>query len=77
MGGGRISNGAEGQSQRFEISDHPDYMRHNEINCQSQFLPSSLLPTSDGCASLRERRERERRSARGPTPETETGEPPP
>jgi len=43
MGGGRISNGAEGQSQRFEISDRPGYVRHNEINCQSQFPPSTHI----------------------------------
>lgn len=59
MGGGRISNGAEGQSQRFEISDRPDYVRHNEINCQSQFPP--FYPHRMGAHPFARARERERK----------------
>lgn len=79
MGGGRISNGAEGQSQRFEISDRPDYVRHNEINCQSQF-PSPPPFTHIGWVRIpppEKILEREGRSARGPTPETEIRPPSP
>lgn len=38
---GRVSIRAEGQSRRFEISDHPG---NDEINCQSQFHPPPTLP---------------------------------
>lgn len=59
-GGGRISNGAEGQSRRFEISDHPDYVRHNEINCQSQFPPLPFYRHRvDAHPSARDETERE------------------
>lgn len=65
MGGGRISNGAEGQSQRFEISDRPDYVRHNEINCQSQFpSPPPFYPHRMGAHPSAREDSRERGTIR-------------